>query len=308
VSENRALVVGYGSIGKRHARLLCELGCEVALVSAQGVTDYPVYQNIPEALSAFRPGYVVISNRTNEHSRSLTELVSLGYSGKVLIEKPLFHRLDLPINTQNLQAAVGYNLRFDPVIAELRKLIVGKRLLMIAISAGKHLDEWRPDTDYRESYSASVLAGGGVLRDLSHELDYCQWLFGAWSRVTALGGNCGSLDIESDELWSITAESTSKATCNIRLSYLDRPARREIIINTDSGTIHADLVNSTIMLDGAQIFKSEHSRDQTYLKMHTAMLRGDMSCLCSIDEGVSILGLIDNIETAAKEKRWVSVC
>jgi predicted dehydrogenase len=272
------------------------------------VAEYAAHQSISEALDAFGPGYVVISNRTSEHYDALTELIGCGYSGKVLIEKPVFRQLESPVDTQNLQAAVGYNLRFDPVITELRKLLVGKRLLMVSISAGQHLDEWRPGTDYRKSYSASVREGGGVLRDLSHELDYCQWLFGKWSRVTALGGNYGSLDIEADELWSITAEATSETICNIQLSYLDRPARREISINTDSCTIHADLVRSTIKIDGAQVFESEHSRDQTYLDMHKAMLRGDMSSLCSIDEGVSILQIIENIETAAKERLWASLC
>ena len=308
MTKNRALVVGYGSIGRRHARLLCQLNCEVAIVSAHEVVEYAAHASIPEALDAFRPGYVVISNRTSEHYRALTELVDSGYSGKVLIEKPLFRQLELPIDTQNIQAAVGYNLRFDPIITELRKLLVGKRLLMVSIFAGQHLDEWRPDTDYRKSYSASVSEGGGVLRDLSHELDYCLWLFGKWSRVTAVGGNYGSLDIEADELWSITAEVTSKTICNVQLSYLNRPARREININTDSCTIEADLVNSTIKIDGEQVFKSEHSRDQSYLDMHMAMLRGDMQCLCSIDEGVSILRIIENIETAGKEHRWASLC
>ena len=120
--------------------------------------------------------------------------------------------------------------------------------------------------------------------------------------------NYGALDIEADELWSITAEAASKTICNIRLSYLDRPAHREITINTDGCTIQADLVKSTIRIDGVQVFESECSRDQTYLDMHTAMLKGDMSSLCSLDEGVSILRVIENIETAGKEQRWTSLC
>ena len=158
------------------------------MVSAHVVAEYASHLSIPDALSAFGPGYVVISNRTGEHYGALTELVDCSYSGKVLIEKPVFRHSELPADTRTLQVAVGYNLRFDPVISELRKLLAGKRLLMVSISAGQHLNEWRPGTDYKKSYSASERQGGGVLRDLSHELDYCQWLFGKWSRVTALGG------------------------------------------------------------------------------------------------------------------------
>ena len=48
----------------------------------------------------------------------------------------------------------------------------------VIIEAGNDLRRWRPDTDYKSSVSASARLGGGVLRELSHELDYLMWIFG----------------------------------------------------------------------------------------------------------------------------------
>ena len=73
----KALVVGYGSIGSRHARLLTSLGCEVAVLSSRDV-DVPLrYRTLTDAL-AWKPGYVVIANRTSQHYQHSSELAEAG--------------------------------------------------------------------------------------------------------------------------------------------------------------------------------------------------------------------------------------
>src|SRR5215472_12317864 len=80
-----ALVVGLGSIGERHARLLSELGHDVAVVSRRGLGDkrrsYPM---LGDALAAERPDYVVVANATAEHHPTLAALASAGFAGRVL--------------------------------------------------------------------------------------------------------------------------------------------------------------------------------------------------------------------------------
>lgn len=46
----KCLVVGYGSIGKRHADILHQLGCEVNLVTTQEINEFVCYRNIKDAL------------------------------------------------------------------------------------------------------------------------------------------------------------------------------------------------------------------------------------------------------------------
>src|SRR3990167_9407954 len=87
------LVVSYGSIGKRHAAILHQLGCEVNLVTTQEIYEFVCYQNIKEALHKKDFDYVVIANPTHLHFSSIVELISCEFTGIVLVEKPIFANL-----------------------------------------------------------------------------------------------------------------------------------------------------------------------------------------------------------------------
>ena len=95
----------------------------------------------------------------------------------VLVEKPLFSKPN-KINIKKNKYYVGYNLRFNPIINFLKKKIKSKKIWSVNIFCGSYLPNWRNNIDYRKSSSAKKHLGGGVLLDLSHELDYVQWLFG----------------------------------------------------------------------------------------------------------------------------------
>jgi predicted dehydrogenase len=301
----RALVIGYGSIGARHARLLTELGCATAILSQRQI-DFPAtYSDLASALSAHCPDYVVVANSTSMHHKTLTELVAAGFAGQVLLEKPLFDRSH-PIPDADFQRiSVAYNLRFHPLIQRLRELVVNETVLSVQAYVGQYLPDWRPGTDYRQSYSASAEQGGGALRDLSHEFDYLGWLFGGWRAVTALGGHISSLEIDSDDLFVLLMRMDHCPVVSVQVSYLDRVARRHIIVNTERHTIEVDLVEGTLAVDGkTKTFAVE--RDHTYREMHRAALNEDFSSLCPIEDGLATLQLIEAAEHTNQRKEWVT--
>jgi predicted dehydrogenase len=300
----RSLVVGYGSIGARHSRLLNELGCSTAVVSRRQIDFQLVYSNLASAIEAHRPGYVVLANPTSEHHRVLAELAAPGFAGRVLVEKPLFECLrPLPLHAFR-SLAVAYNLRFHPVIQRLRNLLAGETVLTVQAYVGQYLPDWRPDTDYRQSYSASKIQGGGALRDLSHELDYLGWLFGDWRAMTALGGQVSPLEIDSDDIFVLLMQASRCPVVTVQVSYLDRVARRHIVINTENHAIEANLIDGTVTVD-RQVERFDVGRDQTYLEMHSEFLGGDATILCSIEEGLATLQLIEAAEQANRLKEWV---
>lgn len=299
-----ALVIGYGSIGARHVRLLTELGCRTAVVSRREV-DFPVvYHGLAEALAAEYPDYVVIANETNQHYDAVSALARFGYKGTVLVEKPLFSNwVEIsPLPFKNV--FVAYNLRFHPVIQRLKKLSEGERILSVQAYVGQYLPDWRPTSDYRVSYSATAEQGGGVLRDLSHELDYLTWILGKWECVSALGGHFSSLEITSDDIFALMLVTPSCPILSLQMNYLDRVGRRLILINTDNHTIEADLIRGTITVDrDRESFTTE--RDDTYRAMHEAILSGSIGTLCSLDEGLETLRLIEAAELAARQGEWI---
>lgn len=300
-----ALVIGYGSIGVRHARLLQEAGCAVAVVSQRGIDFKTVFPDIEVALKAHRPDYVVIANATDRHHDACSRLARAGFTGTVLIEKPLFDRV-LPVPEQTFRAvAVAYNLRFHPVIGRLKGLLEKERVLSVQAYVGQYLPNWRPGTDYRDCYSASAERGGGVLLDLSHDLDYLAWLFGTWEGVAALGGQLSALEITSDDVFALLLKMQRCPVVTVQLNYLDRQGRRSIIVNTVGHTFEADLVRSTIVIDGIEE-QLPCERDATYRAMHEALLAGYSETACSIPDALEILQLIAAARSAAQKKKWIN--
>jgi predicted dehydrogenase len=298
------LVVGYGSIGSRHARILGELGCPVSVVSKHE-NEYPsVFKTLEQAINSCNFDYVVIANNTSEHYQTLLNLRDLGYRGTIMVEKPLYescYELDV---SQFEEVFVGYNLRFHPVIARLRNLIESEYILSTQAYVGQYLPGWRPARDYTLCYSANKSAGGGVIRDLSHELDYINWLLLGWKRLTAMGGKFSSLTINSDDFYCLMLEMNKCPLVNIQLNYMDRITQRQIIVVGEEHSYRADLIQGTINIDGVtEDYKVD--RDFSYREMHLAVLNKDHTNLCTYNQGYQVLKVINAAEMASNDERWI---
>jgi predicted dehydrogenase len=303
-------VIGFGSIGMRHVRLLEGLGVETAVVSRRDVGASKVYSTLNAAISDWQPDYVVVASKTQEHLKDFQALAEAGFDGTVIMEKPLFdHATDLPEHAFK-QIFVAYNLRFHPVLQRFKKLLEDTVPYAVHAYVGQYLPDWRPDADYRKSYSAQKAEGGGVLRDLSHELDYLNWILKGWNQLTAAGGHLSNLEIDSDDIFSVLFESHRCPVVSVQLNYLDSTVRREVLALTDQGSIRADLVKGTVeFTDETGKFKTETfecGRDDTYISLHRAALAGDDDFLCSLDQGLDVLRIIDAAETAAVERTWIA--
>lgn len=299
------LIIGYGSIGARHANILKEMGHSVYVVSRRDIKDFPCYKSIKEALQNKDFYYVIISNETYKHYESFMELRKLGYSGKLLIEKPIFLK-PRPIPQSDFKNVfVAYNLRFHPVIQKLHEFLNGKEIYSIQVYVGQYLPDWRPGTDYTKCYSAFRDQGGGVLRDLSHELDYINWIAGGWKRVAAIGGKFSGLQIDSDDVFVLLLEMENCPVASVQMNYLDRKARREIIVNMKDHTIKADLILNTLGIDG-EISEFKVERNLTYIMQHNAILNRDYSTACTLKQGMDVLNLIHAAESATEKRIWIS--
>lgn len=298
-----ACVVGFGSIGKRHAEILSELVDEVCVVSSYEVEGYQSYKSIPDVLASKKVDYFVIAKPTADHSSCLRSLESGTYNGKVLVEKPLYDKPEAKSkNTDNI--FVAYNFRFHWLVEEIKKTLVGENVLSVHAYVGQYLPTWRPGTDYRESYSASKSKGGGVLRDLSHELDYLSYLFGSWKSVCAVQSKSSSLEIETDDCLSALIEFETLKNCSLELNYLDRIGSRNLIINTDSKTIKADFVEQKLQINDDVQTQTSH-RNDSYRKQHEAVLNGYKDQICSYEDGSELVDLIEAIEESSKKREWV---
>ena len=299
------LIIGYGSIGVRHADILKEMGHSVNIVSKRDIKDFSCYKSIKKAVQNKSFDYVIISNETYKHYNSFMELNEIGYSGKLLIEKPVFLEPGSIPQSNFENVFVAYNLRFHPVIQKLHEFLNGKEIYSIQIYVGQYLPDWRPGTDYTKSYSASREQGGGVLRDLSHELDYINWIAGGWKRVASIGGKFSDLQIDSDDVFVLLLEMENCPVASVQMNYLDRKARREIVINMKDHSIKADLILNTLEIDG-EVSEFKVEKNLTYTMQHNAILNGNYSTACTLRQGMDVLNLIHSAESASKKQKWIN--
>jgi Predicted dehydrogenases and related proteins len=302
--ENKqCLVVGCGSIGNRHADLLLELGQSVAFVTQRTDTRIPSFSDLTQALREWNPELVIVANRTHEHFDTCLQLSALGFTGLALIEKPLWSTLPAHSFTPEYPAFVAYNMRFHPVVRRVKEALSGKRIFSAQLSVGQYLPEWRPGTDYRNCYSAHAEQGGGVLRDLSHELDMALWLFGAWNTVTGRIGRWGDLEISSDDTADIVAECDNCRSLTIHLDYQSRFSQRNIMIQAEDLSIHADLLSGSIRFNNERESLA-FERNTSFRSQLRALLSGNTQELCSWEDGHEVARFMIMAEKAAQSHVW----
>lgn len=282
------------------------MNCSVSIVSKRNITettDYPAYSSVEAAFLNDNFDYVVIANNTSEHYLTVLSLINLSFSGVLLVEKPIFAKYaEIPKNNFK-QIFVAYNLRFHPIIQKIYDLTSEDKIYSTQVYVGQYLPIWRANRDYRTLYSATKEKGGGVIRDLSHELDYLLWILDGWKRVTGIGGKFGELEIETDDVFCLTMETNKCPAVMLQMNYLDQISQRSIIINYGSTTIKADLVKGIIEINN-EIIEYRLDGNYTYRELHKAIIGGNYRYPCTYEQGLEVVSLIENAEEASAKGIW----
>lgn len=314
----RALVIGCGSIGRRHINNLVEFDNIASVSVCSNVEDCLDALNnsngkieILRSLNHPKADFAVICNETYKHLDTAIFLAKKGIH--LFIEKPLSHnlynidRLKKVIAAKNIKLSVGYNLRFLGAVKYIKKQIerssIGD-LYFARIEAGQYLPQWRKNIDYKDSYSASSDKGGGVSLDLSHEIDYMCYLFGDPSRWKAIKNKISDLKIDSDDIFDALYLFKNNFVCSVHLDYLQRNKKREIRIVGSKGVIFCDFVKGKIFIKKKGAKESHVSNknyfniDTTYsdeLKRFIDSIERDSEPVVGLEDGVRVLKLIEEI-------------
>jgi predicted dehydrogenase len=258
----------------------------------------------------------VVCTETRRHLMDASELLPFG---DVLVEKPLSHSAaglsDLEDRAGGLgrKIFVAFHLRFDPSL-QLFKELLGDlgQVFSVRIECTSYLPDWRPERDYLESYSARA-SDGGVLRDLSHELDYAVWLFGRPESVSCQLGNTGSLGIAADESADLMWVTTGGASVSIRLDYLARFPTRSIKANGEKGALSYDAISGRVELEvlgrPVETFDLDDDRDDIMARQLAAFIGPDSegSPLATFEEGAFITTLSDAARESASTGRAIQI-
>lgn len=305
--NKRCLIIGYGSIGRRHANLLLAMRCHVSLVTTQIIQNMICFLTVDEALRTEKFDYVIIANPTHLHFQTFAKLVDLNFCGVILVEKPLFSQMNFIEKYHMKNVFVAYNLRFHELLLAAKALVQDEEIISFSARVGQYLPTWRKNVDYRAGYSAKKTLGGGVLRELSHELDYALWFCGNCNEVVAAGGHFSELEVDSDDIFSILMRCKNCPIVNIQLDFLSRAAYRDIRIQTKCRTIIIDLIAGTLSVDHNLTLQIENAVTKTYVEQHRAILSGNYKNCCGVLQGLEVVKLIEATELSVIEKKWIAL-
>jgi len=285
--SNAVAVIGLGSIAHRHRNNIRSRfpDARILAMSASGRAVHEPLEHVDEmftslqALIDARPDFAIVASPASLHATHTTALIEAGVP--VLVEKPL---TSSAIDAASLCAvtakcrvpvAVGYCLRYLSS-SQRMKMILDDNVIgpvySVIVNTGQYLPEWRSDKDYRQSVSASRFLGGGVLLELSHELDYMQWLLGDLKLQFAYLRNSKELCLEVEEVADIVLTSASGTLCSIHLDFLQKHTQRHCHFIGALGNLEWDLLQNTILLRNAEgdtvlFAEPDWDRNQMYLAM-----------------------------------------
>jgi predicted dehydrogenase len=325
----RALIVGLGSIGQRHARnLRTLLGNDVELLAfrARGLSHVLTeggvasdretiadrlgvrgFTNLDEAL-ARHPDIAFVCNPTRLHLPVAQRLAEAGCH--LFIEKPVSDSLDgvdaleRTVRARGVVAAVGCQLRFHPLVRRVRDLLAERvmgRVVSARITVGEYLPGWHPYEDYRASYAARRDLGGGVILTLIHELDYAFWFFGAPRILFAVGGHLSDLDVDVEDTASILMDCGTEQRAlpvHVHMDFVQRPPIRSCEIVGSAGRLSLNLVAATLRRYDADGTLAEEcsaagfERNRLFLdelRHFLACVRGDEQPLVPLTDGIATL-------------------
>lgn len=243
----RILVVGYGSIGKRHVNNILSLDHDVIICTKKKVrfrsNKIKVCSTLNESIR-YNPDVAVITNVTSMHVPTAIKLAEKNID--LFIEKPLsscnrnIKKLRQLIRQKKLIAMVGCNFRFHECISKIKELISKKqlgRVITAQVESGSYLPDWHPYENYRHSYASRPELGGGVVLTCIHELDYLYWFFGHISKIFAFSDKISPLDIAVEDYAGIIAKFQNGVIAEVHLDYFQRPSFRRCKIIGTKGTV-----------------------------------------------------------------------
>lgn len=254
--DGKVLIAGAGSIGRRHAKNLTELGvgpvgvadpdrkaCQTLCEDINGAG----FETLNEGLN-WNPDVVFICTPSHLHLEQALRAARAGCD--LFVEKPLAHEPDQAldvllkeVNDRGLTTMVGCNMRFHPGPRQAKNLIergaVGN-VHFARIHTGTYLPEWRPRQDYRESYSANKQMGGGCILDCIHEIDLARWYLGSIERVFCNARQQSSLEMDVEDVAALICDHPDGAISEIHLDYVQRTYERGCQIVGERGSIFWD--------------------------------------------------------------------
>jgi predicted dehydrogenase len=329
MKQHHMLILGCGSVGKRHARNLAGLGCRISCFDPREdrrtelAAETPVTAacaDLKEALSVDGIDGVVAASPTAFHADQTIRALGLGLP--VLLEKPPAktlpdaRRMADAMEKTGVPVLLGYTWRWWPPLSRVRELLdSGKigRIRHVQFHMSAHLADWHPWEPYQDFFMSSLELGGGALLDESHWIDLMLWFFGKPLSLFGQVEKNSDLQIETDDNVDVVVTYPDGLRITLHLDLYGRPHEKFIRFIGEGGTIFwsAEPNQIRIGLKPEQEWAQEDftcDRNDMFVEVareFIAVCNGDEVKTCRLTDGLAVMELIEKIRKSHQEQKAV---
>ena len=325
------LIVGAGSVGKRHARNLIAEGCKVAFVDPRedrrselaGANVTGSYGDVETALKTGQFDGAVIASPPSFHIAQSQTLLSAGLP--LFLEKPVCptlaeaRKLEAALKQSGKPLVLGYTWRWWPPFTEVWRHLNARTigdLRYVKFTLSAHLADWHPYERYQDFFMASATLGGGALLDESHWIDLLLWFFGEPDHITARIEKISSLEIDTDDNVDMLISYASGLRVGMHLDLYGRPHEKHIQFSGENGTMRWSEAPNEVAVWSTESnawtqTKFEHERNDMFvgaIREYLSVLSGKaVKPTCQLSDGITVLRIIEAARRSSDEGRRVAL-
>ena len=296
--QRSILILGAGSIGKRHLRNLVGLGFppeQISVVELRedrrrevvdlGVPDANIFSDRDVAVKRRSYDGAIVATPTALHYEDAVALARADVH--LMIEKPLgvdvdgYERLKTEVDRRGLFAFVAYCYRFHAGAQKMRSLVRDGWIGEPYYARGEmcsYLPAWHPYEDYREFYMAKRALGGGTLLDQSHLFDLTRMFLGEIEGLYGVSTRQSHLEIETDDFGEVVVRMERGIHVSLHMDLFSQPRREYYHVMGAGGTLQWDIYPNTVthlVQEGVRdVFDCGKDKNAMYVEELRYFLRG----------------------------------
>ena len=325
------VIAGGGSVGKRHAANLAELGTQTIVVDPRpdrrdeagalpGVIATAA--DLTEVLQGDDVAALVVASPPVAHVEQSLMAVDRGLP--VLLEKPPAPdlasalRLREAVRRSGVPVLLGYTYRWWEPIRAFGQLLQSGELgavRHVTCTMSAHLADWHPWERYQDFFMSSRDQGGGALLDESHVIDLMLWWFGVPELVTGRVSHVSDLEIDCDDNVDVMWSAPEGTVVVVHLDLHARPHDRRIVARCEQGTAEWTFDPNRIRVGRTaertwedQLFTGERNdMFRAVTQEFLGVVGGGRAPTCTVDDGVAVLAVVEAIRRSSDEGQGVAV-
>lgn len=317
---SNCLIVGSGSIAEKHIKAcqMCLTNVRIYQVPTRENTSLDEIPGVNRAetidwiLVNIKLDFVIICSPASYHAHHV-RLILDKKRIPILVEKPLsdsLEKLAKVVDADKDFIKVAYCLRHLPVVSAFRtylnKYIFDSDIKKVVVTCLSNVKKWRSQF-FLNTVSARRELGGGVLRELSHEIDLITWVFNVPEIIEThdIKHSIPEVDVETATRFSFYYKSGLIVEFN--LDFDSTREIREVLVETyDASRILLDVNKRQLEIEGEICPVVDKDMYASQLELFVGMTEGqDSDAICSFRQAEIVLSLIEKVEKSYRERRRI---